>query len=200
MTVKVSDSIKQGFTFADNHSVNSHDSKIPENKNCDQYLNGEEIQSEFGGKLFQNINKLFKVSAHDKDSLLEVMEGVMKKPSVNLDHLVPELRSQFTLIYEVFAEYGYADKKNNPVVITSGNDYDGHVTHSYHYRDRAIDIRGKHIPDKILLKIGEELQERLGADFRVLVELYSRKMRDWDHIHIAYIATDSPATVAACSC
>lgn len=137
------------------------------------------------GPLFQKTKAIHS----DFENLLPVENGIMMKPEVKIENLATELRSKFSLIYEVYEKYGYADQTENPVVITSGND-SGHVRNSYHYKDQAIDLRGKHVPDRTLLKIGDELQQSLGPKYRVLVELFSRQERDRDHIHIAYLGDD----------
>lgn len=118
--------------------------------------------------------------------LIDVEPGIKAKPEVNITQLVPELRGKFQIIFEAYKKYGYAELKDNPVVITSGNDSDEHVTNSYHYKNRAIDVRGKHIPDKTLVKIAKYLEAKLGKGFRVWAELFSSKRWYRDHIHIEY--------------
>ena len=128
---------------------------------------------------------LFNTFADDHE-LIKLQDGIFKKPSANIDNLNPKIMAALPAIYEAFEKFGYADLYDTPIVITSGNDSD-HLSHSYHYKDRAIDIRGKHVPDDILKKIGAEIKTSLGKDFRVLVELFSVKDRDRDHIHVAYL-------------
>lgn len=122
------------------------------------------------------------------DGLVTIESGIKAKAEVNISHLVPELRTKFRVIFEAYQKYGYANETDHPMVLTSGNDsLDEHAEHSYHKIDRAIDVRGKDIPDKVLRQIAAEIQQQLGADFRVLAEI-TRTHKYWykDHIHIEY--------------
>lgn len=122
------------------------------------------------------------------DGLVPIEPGIKAKAEVNITHLVPELRAKFRVIFEAYQKYGYANETDHPMVLTSGNDsLDEHVERSYHKIDRAIDVRGKDVPDKILRQIAAEIQRQLGTDFRVLAEV-TRTHKYWykDHIHIEY--------------
>lgn len=59
-------------------------------------------------------------------------------------------------------------------VCTSGTD-GKHMEGSLHYKARAVDLRSHHVAADALPKIMDELKERLGKDFDVILE--------GDHIH-----------------
>lgn len=122
------------------------------------------------------------------DGLVDVEPGIKAKKEVNIVSLVSELRSKFNVVFAAYEKFGYADLEANPMVLTSGNDSLGeHARNSYHKYDRAIDVRGKHVPDSILRKIAAEIQKKLGSDFLVIAEI-TRYSKYWykDHIHIEY--------------
>lgn len=118
--------------------------------------------------------------------LVDIEPGVKAKDGANLSHLVPELSNKFQVFYKSYKKYGYANLDDMPVVITSGNDSAEHVKNSYHYRNRAVDLRGKHVPDKTLKKIASDIQRRLGANYWVNCELFDAAHADRDHIHVEY--------------
>lgn len=60
-------------------------------------------------------------------------------------------------------------------VCTSGID-GKHMEGSLHYKAKAVDLRSRHVSAEMLPKIVDELRERLGKDYDVVVE--------GDHIHV----------------
>jgi uncharacterized protein YcbK (DUF882 family) len=122
------------------------------------------------------------------DGLVDVEPGIKAKQEVDISRLVPELRAQFRVIFEVYRQFGYADEEVNPMVLTSGNDsLDEHARRSYHKVNRAIDVRGKFVPDSVLRKIAAEVQNKLGDGFWVNAEI-TKSSKYWykDHLHIEY--------------
>lgn len=73
-----------------------------------------------------------------------------------------------------------------PLVITSA--YDGkHMTGSYHYKGKALDIRIVHIPEKFWAEIVKDLKRLMGEEYDVILEK--------DHIHIEPSPSSSWADV-----
>lgn len=62
-------------------------------------------------------------------------------------------------------------------VCTSGVD-GKHKEGSLHYKARAVDLRSRHVASDALPKIVDELRERLGKDYDVVVE--------GDHLHVEH--------------
>lgn len=151
---------------------------------------GSRFQTVFRGRLASPLFAPQSVSFSDsgeEEILIPVSPGIMAKPEVDMSHLVPELKDKLDLIFQVYQKHGYADYEDTPLVITSANDCTCHVEDSRHYSNQAVDIRGKHVPDRTLKKIGADLRKLLGPSYRVVAELFSR--REWrrDHIHIEYL-------------
>lgn len=63
--------------------------------------------------------------------------GLLKNPSVNIQHLDPALLKLLHLASQI-----HASLFQKPLVITSGND-GNHVLGSAHYQNRAFDLRTK---------------------------------------------------------
>lgn len=97
---------------------------------------------------------------------------MLLKIGANIDLLHPKLRSRFDDIDSVFKKYS-----NVEGVITSGND-SRHSVGSLHYKWKAIDLRVWYVSKDKLNLLVEELQEKLGHEFDVVLEI--------DHIHIEY--------------
>ena len=70
-----------------------------------------------------------------------------------------------------FQAHGYS------CVCTAGTD-GKHMEGSLHYKARAVDLRSRHVAADALPKIVDELKERLGKDFDVIVE--------GDHLHLEH--------------
>ena len=67
-------------------------------------------------------------------------------------------------------------------ICTSGTD-GKHMKGSLHYKARAVDLRSRHVAADALPKIVEELKERLGKDFDVILE--------GDHLHVEHDVKDT---------
>jgi hypothetical protein len=111
---------------------------------------------------------------------VELLPGLSQKPGVHIENLVPELTQVFPKILEVFQEHHAPDP-----MITSGNDSLAHARNSFHYRNRAIDLRGNNLSRWKLQQLAQNLQERLGKIFRVHAEIFPRSPAR-NHIHIEY--------------
>lgn len=68
------------------------------------------------------------------------------------------------------------------VLITSGND-GKHMTGSKHYTDEALDLRTKHIGWHLASSWATAIKRRLGGDYQVLLEDYSKPN---EHLHVEY--------------
>lgn len=79
-------------------------------------------------------------------------------------------------------------------VITSGRETESeHMTTSWHYVGRAVDLRANDIPVAAADCIVAVLQERLGQDYYVAFEYFGPRARR-NHIHLEY---DPRTAVAA---
>lgn len=179
---------RQFFVGTKSHHNKIHDSVLREN-----LPPGLRSQTVFSGRLASPLFAPQSVSFSDsgeEEILIPVSPGIMAKPEVEMENLVPELKDKLGLVFQVYQKHGYADYESTPLVITSANDCTCHVENSRHYANQAIDVRGKHVPDRTLKKIGSDLRKLFGPSYRVIVELYSRKHRQQDHIHIEYVGTE----------
>lgn len=93
----------------------------------------------------------------------EVASLTSRKPSVNLASVRPELDSAILVVVSAFREIMKDD--NFVPVITSANDYDGHVHNSAHYSGAAVDFRIKDIGDletrkRLVALVSEYLDDR----------------------------------------
>jgi conjugal transfer mating pair stabilization protein TraG len=107
--------------------------------------------------------------------------GLSQKTGSNITTLAPEVAEAFPAIIEIWRQHGAPDP-----VITSGNDSTAHVRNSYHYRNRAIDLRGNNVSPWKLQTLAQELQERLGSRYRVWAEFFPR-LPARNHIHIEFV-------------
>ena len=96
--------------------------------------------------------------------VLRFKEGVTVTFSESVNRMLEQ--AEFT-----FQAHGYS------CVCTSGID-GKHMEGSLHYKARAVDLRSRHVASDALPKIIDELKERLGKDFDVILE--------GDHIHVEH--------------
>lgn len=116
------------------------------------------------------------------DKQIYMPEGISLKKGesgADISNLDYRIQATFPDVIDVWERYGYDEP-----VITSGNDGKHTSPKSLHYKDLAIDIRGRDIPDADLTKMAGELQKRLGRDYVVLAEFHSDPNKD--HIHIQW--------------
>lgn len=100
-------------------------------------------------------------------------------------HFKPEVRTTpdiavalaIMVADEVFQRWG------QDVWITSLNDGKQHKTDSFHYRDAAVDLRIKHVPEKDREELYYELKGRLAPQYQVLWEY---KGTEHEHLHVQY--------------
>lgn len=117
--------------------------------------------------------------------LVDVAPGIKAKSEVNLDDVVPQLKAKLLVIFEAYKKFGWADLGANPLVITSGKDsFSYHKKNSLHKKGKALDLRGKHIPNADLSKIAAEIQRKLGSKYQAWAEFWKDPNRD--HIHVEY--------------
>lgn len=97
---------------------------------------------------------------------------MLLKLGVSIRNLEHHCRRALNVVDQVWKKLGYSES-----VITStfeGN----HSPGSFHYQDRAFDLR---LPSKsiaINVKIAQALKDKLGKDFDIIVES--------NHIHVEY--------------
>lgn len=129
-----------------------------------------------------NINQLFflkTIQAALSQNSNSLPEGLKKKETAEIKHLVSEIKAIFPVIISVWK------KHNAPIpVITSGNDSQ-HKKNSKHYSNRAIDLRGNNVSGETLRSIAKELQEELGKKYFVQAEVFPKNSAT-DHIHVQY--------------
>jgi hypothetical protein len=100
----------------------------------------------------------------------------IKSPSVKIRDLVPEMWQAIAAFAHTLHDFG-----GTHVVVTSGND-GKHMPRSYHYDNRAVDMRIWDITDPGLVHTARTynftacLRERLGPEYDVLLKP--------THIHI----------------
>lgn len=124
----------------------------------------------------------------EPEVLIDVAPGIKAKPEVVLDGVLPELKDKLGVIFDAYKKHGWADVSGNPLVITSGKDgEEWHKKNSNHFVGRALDLRGKHIPDKTLKLIAADIQKSLGKNYRAWAEFWKNPNRD--HIHVEYVGT-----------
>lgn len=88
----------------------------------------------------------------------------------------------------------YLECRVGAPVITSGRETDSeHMTTSWHYVGRAVDLRANDIPVAAAECIVASLQDRLGRDYYVTFEYFGPRARR-NHIHLEY---DPRAVMAA---
>lgn len=93
----------------------------------------------------------------------------VKDDSVAVAHLGTGILFALMVADQVYSAYGYE------TVITSGNDAT-HSKTSLHYANQAVDLRTRHLRDSDKTKIVDDIRNRLGQDFDVILET--------DHIHL----------------
>jgi len=97
---------------------------------------------------------------------------MLQKLGVNITLLHPKLRNVLDKIDKVFLEHAKRE-----AIITSGND-SRHSPNSFHYKNRAIDLRTRDLSSTVIGKIYFDLVRELGNEFDVVREI--------NHIHIEY--------------
>ena len=99
---------------------------------------------------------------------------MLLKEGVSIDGCRAEiLIAAITIIAPLYKRYGHQ------LVITSGTEDVKHsVKRSAHYRGDAIDLRHRYFSDKAKYQMCEELEEKLGSNFVILLER--------THIHVHY--------------
>ena len=95
--------------------------------------------------------------------------GLRFKNGVYLSGLQPESLFALDHATQVYAQYG------KECVCTSARG-DKHSNHSHHFKGLAVDLRTRHLTEPEKIKISQELQSRLGADYQVVLER--------SHIHV----------------
>lgn len=95
----------------------------------------------------------------------------LKDNTVKLHGIRPELLFALQVAAEVYKVYG------QELVITSCND-SKHAPTSLHYAGCAVDLRTNYFTKATAIKVRDEIKERLGIDFDVILES--------DHLHIEY--------------
>ena len=95
----------------------------------------------------------------------------LKNNTVKLHGMRTELLFAIMVADEVYRVYG------QELVITSAND-SKHMATSLHYSGCAVDLRTHYFADNIRRRVADEIKERLGIDFDVILEK--------DPLHIEY--------------
>jgi hypothetical protein len=95
----------------------------------------------------------------------------IKDNAVNLQGLRPEMIIGLMVANGVYIAHG------KDMVITCALDGKHSVT-SLHYAGCAVDIRTNYFTKATAIKVRDEIKERLGIDFDVILES--------DHLHIEY--------------
>ena len=95
----------------------------------------------------------------------------MIKPGVDVRGIQPEILLARIIAGEIFARYGVA------CIITSVLD-GKHGMDSKHYVGQAIDLRTRHMDERLWPIVAEELNKALGPQYDVVLES--------DHIHVEY--------------
>ena len=101
---------------------------------------------------------------------------ILVKEGVRFRKLLPEIYNCFPIIDLIFAQHGVE------AVITSAND-STHMQGSFHYVDKAIDLRTNHLEPGEEPVVTDELRQALGLDYQVLLENLNTTN---EHIHVAY--------------
>jgi len=103
-----------------------------------------------------------------------------QKPSVNLEDILPEIDSAISVV--VWAYCVATGDENFKPLITSANDYEGHMEKSAHYSGAAVDFRIKDIGDLAERKeLVSLIREELGERFTVLHEDIGKNN---EHLHV----------------
>ena len=99
---------------------------------------------------------------------------MLLKEGVSIDGCRAEiLIAGISIISPLFKRYGHQ------AVVTSGTEKVKHsVKRSKHYSGDALDFRSRYFDKKVQHDVAEELQERLGKNFVVILES--------DHFHVHY--------------
>ena len=104
---------------------------------------------------------------------MEWEEDKVIKPGVNVRGIQPEILLARIIVGEIFTRYGY------PAIITSGSD-GKHKAGSKHYEGQAIDLRIKHMDERLWPVVAEALSKALGPQYDVILE--AKKL----HIHVEF--------------
>lgn len=140
----------------------------------------------FGLFPLSDVPDLSDEAQEEPEILVDVADGIKAKPEVNLADVVNELKDKLSVLFEAYKKFGWADTAANPLVITSGKDsFDDHKKNSLHKKGKALDLRGKHVPNAELSKIAAEIQKQLGSKYRAWAEFWKNPNRD--HIHVEYL-------------
>lgn len=102
------------------------------------------------------------------------------KSTARIGGLGSEMTDVYPLVVGAWNAYGAPTP-----VITSGNDGEQHTRESKHYKDRAIDVRGRDIPVDVGLRMEREIQGRLGPDYFVDFEVF-KENPNRNHLHVEY--------------
>lgn len=110
----------------------------------------------------------------------QIRSMTRQKSSVNLEDILPEIDSAISVV--VWAYCVATGDENFKPLITSANDYEGHMEQSAHYSGAAVDFRIKDMGDlaerKELVKL---IREELGERFTVLHEDIGKSN---EHLHV----------------
>lgn len=99
------------------------------------------------------------------------------KESVRFGSNVFAMAAAMIVVNDIFKELGFE------CVITSAND-GTHGANSFHYKDGAIDIRTKHLPNTAMKeKILTLIKGRLNQNYDVLLEHLGQEQ---EHFHIEH--------------
>lgn len=114
-----------------------------------------------------------------KEALSQVK---LKDNSVNVKRLKPQMDSALVVVVGVYWEVLGNDYVP---VVTSGNDYAGHMSNSKHYKNSALDFRTK--DSKISMEnrklIADKVRAKLDERYVVLLESPGKAA---EHLHVQY--------------
>ena len=110
----------------------------------------------------------------------QIRSMTRQKPSVNLEDILPEIDSAISVV--VWAYCVATGDENFKPLITSANDYEGHMEQSAHYSGAAVDFRIKDMGDLAERKeLVNLIREELGERFTVLHEDIGKSN---EHLHV----------------
>lgn len=110
----------------------------------------------------------------------QMLNLTRQKAGVNLDPIRPELDSAISVV--AWAYHTYLEDDNFKPLITSANDFEGHVQQSAHYVGAAIDFRIKDVGNRAdRERLAALVREELGDRFLVLHEDIGRAN---EHLHV----------------
>lgn len=114
-----------------------------------------------------------------KEALSQVK---LKDKSVNVKRLKPQMDSALVTVVEVYWEILGNDFVP---VVTSGNDYAGHVRNSKHYKNSALDFRTRdpNISKENRKLIADKVRAKLDKRYVVLLESPGKAT---EHLHVQY--------------